>query len=177
VSPARRFPVRRLRQDDRAVSTTVSYVLNIAVATILMSTLLITGTGLIDDQRERTVRTELRVVGNQLADGVATVDRLANANRTQSAVIGRDLPRKVAGETYTIAVHGGSDPYLLLSTSNPDIEISVNLTSLTDASGDPRTTLVDAAVSGGNLRLVYNATVDGCEATDPPETEIDVCDG
>ena len=177
MNSARWVPIRFLGQDDRAVSTVVNYVLNIAVATILMSTLLIAGTGLVDDQRERTVRTELRVVGNQLADGIAATDRLANANRTQSVVIRRDLPRKVTGETYTIAVHGGSDPYLLLSTIEPDVEVGVNLTLLTDTSDDPETTLVDATVSGGDLRLVYGTTVDGCEATDPPETEIDVCDG
>lgn len=170
---SRSFTLDRFRHDNRAVSTAVNYVLNIAVATLLMGALLITGSGLVDDQRERAVRTELRVLGGQLADGVATADRLANTNGTQSAVIERSLPRTVAGETYMITVHGGSDPYLLLSTSDPDVEVGVNLTLLTDTSGDPNIELTPSTVSGGDLRIVYDTTVNECGTSDA----LEVCDG
>ena len=146
-----------LRGDNRAVSTTVNYVLNLAVATLLMSALLITGSGLVNDQRERVVRTELRVVGGQLADGIATTDRLANANGTQSVVIERNLPRKVASETYSITVYGSSDPYLLLSTSDPNVEVGVNLTLV---EGDPGVSIPPGpmSLSGGSVAITYDRT-------------------
>lgn len=162
MSSRRRSSSRRLQRDDRAVSTAVNYVLNIAVATLLMGALLITGSGLVDDQRERAVRTELRVLGGQLADGVATADRLANANGTQSAAIERSLPRTVAGVTYTITVHGGSDPYLLLATSDPDVEIGVNLTLIEgepDASIPPGQT----SLSGGPVTITYDGAANELE--------------
>lgn len=167
-------PARRsIRDDNRAVSTAVNYVLGLSIATILMTGLLLAGTGFVDDQRERTVRTELRVVSEQLADGVMTTDRLASTSGARTVVVTRDLPREVASRPYTIEVHGSDPRHVELSTSGPSVSVRVDLALLTDGGAAPQTPLVSSTVTGGEVTIVYNTTVDGCGMTG----ELEVCSG
>jgi hypothetical protein len=147
--------------DDRGVSTTLNYALNLSVTTILIAVLLTTGTGFVEDQRERTVRTELRVVGQQLADDIAAADRLARSAGTGGTVdvatVESEYPREVAGSSYTISLSFKSgDRYELeLSSSNPAVSISVMTVSKTE--------VVDGSVAGGPVGIEYSDTANELE--------------
>lgn len=88
---------------DRGVSTVVGYVLNIGIATILITGLLISGASLVSDQRDRTVRSELDVLGNRLAADLETADRLLRTGDGE-VTVRTVLPDRVAGTEYHIAV-------------------------------------------------------------------------
>ncbi|MFB6109411.1 MAG: hypothetical protein ABEJ60_00855 [Halodesulfurarchaeum sp.] len=87
---------------DRGVSTVVGYVLNIGIATILIAGLLIAGTGLVADQRERIARTELEVLGNRIAANLETADRLPDDG---TVTVRMTLPKTVLGSSYRVHIH------------------------------------------------------------------------
>lgn len=145
-----------IRRDARGVSTTLGYVLNVAVATLLLTGLLIAGGAVVDDQRERVTRTELRVVGQQVASDLAAADRLvADLDGGDTMRFRRELPAAVAGSPYTIEVVGGADPHLVLSTTDPDVVVRVELTLEADLSS--------ATIQGGDYAIVWLDSTDELE--------------
>lgn len=147
---------RRLTTDERGVSTTLGYALSLTVATLLVGGLLIAGGGFVEDQRERTVRNELEVIGQQVSADVAAVDRLAQTVESGTVTVGRNLPERVTGKQYTIAVRtDGADRYLVLSVDRPEVRVRVNLAS--------ETSVAETAVSGGDVRVVYDPSADELE--------------
>lgn len=155
--PNRRTRKRCLATDDRAVSTTLGYTLSLTVATLLVGGLLIASGGFVEDQRERTVRNELQVIGQQVSADVAAADRLASTDGTNDrVVVGRNLPNEVTGVRYTIAVESdGGETYLTLSTNSPDVSVRVNLAT--------ETSVAETDVSGGDVRVVYDPSADELE--------------
>lgn len=147
----------RLATDERGVSTTLGYALSLTVSMLLVSGLLIAGGGFVEDQRERTVRSELQVIGQQVSTDVATADRLAStAGAGDVVVVDRNLPEEVTGLRYTIAVEtDGSERYLILSTDSPDVSVRVNLAT--------ETTVATTEVPGGDVRVVYDPATDVLE--------------
>lgn len=116
---------------DRGVSTAVSYVLNLAVAVILFSSLLVGAGGLVEDQREQVVRGELRVVGQRLASDLLAADRLAQT-ADGGVRVRSELPRGVAGLDYRIQVTAsGGSVTLVLTTSDPRVRVSVRVANET----------------------------------------------
>ncbi|WP_224269567.1 DUF7266 family protein [Haloprofundus salinisoli] len=136
---------------DRAVSTTLSYVLALGITGILISGLLVAGGGLVEDQRDRTLENELRVVGQQLAADLETADALVRSAPSGRVRLARQLPPRVVGSSYVVEIadeDGDGDTEMIhLSTSNPDVTVSVSFAT--------RTTVAADSVSGGDVRIVY----------------------
>lgn len=147
----------RLATDQRAVSTTLGYALSLTVATLLVGGLLIASGGFVEDQRERTIRNELQVIGQQVSADVAAADRLASTDGTNDkVVVARNLPNEVTGVFYTIAVKSdGGETYLTLSTNSPDVSVRVNVAT--------ETPVAQTDVSGGDVRVVYDPSADELE--------------
>lgn len=138
---------RRLSADDRGVSVSVNYALNLVVATLLVSGLLVTTGNVVEDRRESAAESELEVVGNRLAANLEAADRLASVGGSDTDVrVEADLPASVAGATYSVEVNGGSDPHLLLETGTPDVTVRVPIR--TSASVE------SAELGGGDLAIV-----------------------
>lgn len=121
---------RALPRADRAVSVTVNYTLNLAIATILISGLLFAVGNTVEDRREEAIRSELEVVGQRLAANLQSADRLARAGGADSRVrIETPLPDTVATIRYSVAA--GSDAsgeeFVRLSTDDPQVEVTVTL--------------------------------------------------
>lgn len=115
-------------RDDRGVSVTVNYVLGLGIMFILVSALLLTGSNFVENQRETSVRTELEVLGEQVAADVAMADRLAQTVTTNEQVeVTRSLPGRVAGSSYSIAIEDSSDPYVVVEAADPDISVKVEM--------------------------------------------------
>lgn len=117
--------------DERAVSTLVGYALGLAIVTVLISGLLVTTASVVADQRERTVRSELGVIGQQFSADLRAADTLVRADQpgppAPQVELERDLSETVAGLTYTIAVNQSGCTCLELSTDNPDVSVVVQL--------------------------------------------------
>lgn len=139
---------------DRAVSTTLNYVLALAVVTVLISGLFIAANDVVESQRERSINSELTVLGNQLASDLSALDRLVIASDAKgTARISSRLPETVAGKPYSIDLQDPpvADRYELeLSTKQPPVTVTVVVRL--------ETPLVSSSLSSGDLVIEYDGT-------------------
>jgi hypothetical protein len=137
---------------DRAVSTALGYVLGLAIVAAMMTGLFVVSGEIVSDERERAIRSELRVLGNQLAADVASVDRLARSADDGSAGLTQDLPDTVAGSGYQIRlVDEGAPPATLeLTTDDPDVTVNVTVMN--------GTAVGDSVVPGGDATVYYDGS-------------------
>lgn len=146
---------------DRAVSVTVGYAMNLAIMTVLIASLLLVAGSVVESQTERAIEGELEVIGERTASTLTDADRLADVARADEdpgnaeVRIALDLPRRVAGNAYTVTVDatGGE---LVLTTSDPDVTVTVPY--------EARTDVADGSLSGGAIEIVY----------DPGDDELEV---
>jgi hypothetical protein len=137
---------------DRGVSTALGYVLGLAIITVMISGLFITTGEVVSDQRERAIQSELRVLGNQIAADITTVDRLALAENGSEVRLTRSLPETVAGTSYEIELgYDGSRPATIELVSNqPEVSVTVRVTN--------GTAIGNSTAFGGNVAITYNGS-------------------
>jgi hypothetical protein len=145
---------RQFRGDDRAVSTALGYVLSLAIASILVSGLMLAAGGFVEGEREQVIRSELEVVGQTLIADIEGADRLASAVdgevRVRSA-----LPRRVGSSAYTVEISGpfaGANTRSTIVLSAASVDASVQLRLVTN------TPVATGAVQGGELVVDYDPT-------------------
>jgi len=144
---------------SRGVSTALGYVLNLGVATLLVTILLLSAGTLVEDQRQRAAETELEVVGERVSADLAAADRLARANDPTTVRVEADVPRRVAGSPYDVAVNeSGGRGELVLVAEQADADVTVPF--------DTTTPVVASTVGGGDLAVVYHPGNDTLEVTD-----------
>lgn len=134
---------------DRAVSTAIGYVLTLTITAMLVSGLLFAGGQFVESEREQVVREQLSTLAEQLAANVADADRIAAGDDGASVRVAADLPSRVAGNAYRVAVSNGSTPnrtVITLTDTANGVSASVTLPTTHEAA--PRT------VSGGSLVVV-----------------------
>lgn len=150
-----------LVRDDRAVSVAVGYVLTLAIGAVLLSGVVIGVGGLVDSQTERVVRGNLEVTGQTTVANLESADRLVRAARAGGAGgpdavnVSVDLPDRVAGSPYRIAV---DDDGVTLRTDDPDVTVRVPHAA-TESVGE-------TTVSGGPIRIAYDPGDDELVVTD-----------
>lgn len=132
---------------DRGLSVAVNYVLSLAVATMLLSGLLIPVGDVVGDRQDAAARSELEVVGERVAAGLDSVDRLSQAGAT-TAVVRVELPPRVAGTDYRVRLNASGER-LELETVDDDILVTVALTN--------ETSLRSSVANGGDLEVVRTA--------------------
>lgn len=140
---------------DRAVSVTVSYVMTITIATLLLSGLAVSAGGLIESQSERAIESELEVLGQQLAADVESADRLATVAKGANAEVRIEtrLPTRVAGTGYDITI---AESDLVLRSTDPSISVTVPLTVTNDLA-EGRT------IRGGDVVIGWSTGTDQLE--------------
>jgi hypothetical protein len=144
---------------DRAVSVTVSYALNLAIATVVIAGVLTATGGVVSDQRRNAAQTELQVVGQRLAADIGTADRLATAGG-ETVVVTSNLPDRIAGVQYSVTV-SGSD--LVLEASHSNVVVRVPFRTKHE--------VVDTTVAGGDVTIVVTAD-DAGDGDDERELEV-----
>lgn len=87
--------------DYRGVSTTVSFVLAVAITAILVGGLLLGVGGLMEDQQDRTLDNELRILSERVATDLTTIEQAASTTDDR-IVVTKHAPRTLAGQTYTV---------------------------------------------------------------------------
>lgn len=139
---------------ERALSTTVNYVLALAITSILISGLLVAGTGYMDSQRTVAVGNALDVQNEQLADSIGELDRLATAmdDSDGDAAIRVPLLDRVIDRSYRITIVGeteaGDDRHTYrLQANSGDIERETTVrTSIP---------IAETTVRGGSVVIRY----------------------
>jgi hypothetical protein len=168
-----------LSVDDRAVSIAVTHILTIGITTILITGLLVGGSGLLESEKDRATRTELRTIGNRMAEEISSAYYSAPDSDGARSVVRVSHPDYVAGENYKVRIAEGSDcsgpaipdgsdaKCLVLSTPTGTDEVFVPL--------DPQISLDDddplPEVNGGSFYIVVEEVDDGAPDGDP---EVDV---
>lgn len=138
--------------DDRAVSSTLSYTLTLAIASLLVTGLLVAGSDFVEDRREQVIREELRVIGEQVAADIARVDRLARAgDDIDELAINRSYPDQVAGSEYDITL-STSPTEVTLSSVDPGVSVTVAVEVQEGIASPPQT------VDGGDVEISYDGS-------------------
>jgi hypothetical protein len=143
---------------ERAVSSTVSYVLSLAIATLLVTGLIIAGTGFVTTQREVVVREELTVIGQHLASNVEEADRMVVASDGSTTVqVDQTFPDTAARAEYDVRLSESREQLVLNSTA-PDQTVRVNISTSTD--------LRESTTDGGTITIQYDESSDELVITD-----------
>ncbi|MBX0324540.1 hypothetical protein EGH21_16035 [Halomicroarcula sp. F13] len=147
--------------ESRAVSTALNYVLTLSITAILVTGLLIAGTDFVEGRQENVIREELTVVGQQVAADLARVDRLVVAANSSGSSLEAEtrqtFPERVAGSGYQARLDPSAERLVLTST-DPEVRVTVSVTSRTD--------LRVSTVDGGVVEVAYNGTSDALEVRD-----------
>jgi len=90
---------------DRAVSSTLNYVLSLGIMAVLVTGLLSAGGGFVEDRQEEVIRSELEVIGQQVASDVQRADRLVTAgDDNREVTLAQSLPERISGTGYRISL-------------------------------------------------------------------------
>ena len=104
-------------RDDRGTSTTLGYALNLGTAMLLMTVLVVGASAFVESERDRTVQTELEVIGQQVASAIVQTDEMAQTSENGKAVVWRQLPERTAGTAYRIEIESGGDGPVVVSST------------------------------------------------------------
>ncbi|MFB6132411.1 MAG: hypothetical protein ABEJ44_03270 [Halanaeroarchaeum sp.] len=130
----------------RGVSTVLGYSLNLVVATLVVTGVLVAAGSLVDSQREQAMRAEMTVIGERITANLETADRLARRTETGTVVVESDLPRRIAGSTYSIRIRteaGNASTVVTLDSSSIKVTIPINNESV----------VVESRHTGGTLSI------------------------
>ena len=145
----------------RGVSPVFGYVLTLGISTLLVSGLIIAAGGFVDNQRELTSRSELRVIGQQVSGDIAAADRLVRSGGGTRTNITRQIPERTVGSQYTVAVRTGGGPtpaYLELRAVRPEVTVEVGIANETVVAG--------SEVGGGEIVVRYDRSAGHLEVVE-----------
>lgn len=142
--------------DNRAVSTSVSYVLVLGIVALLTSGLIAGFAPIVTDQQRDTARSTMTVFGNDIAGSIESADRLATeATNNGTVELSVRLPGRVGGSPYDIELINRTG-----GTEYPGYHYDIELQS-----ADPETTarvrvrsrhpleVESDGLNGGNLKI------------------------
>ncbi|SFR94482.1 hypothetical protein SAMN05216559_1536 [Halomicrobium zhouii] len=142
---------------DRAVSSTLNYVLSLGIMAVLVTGLLSAGGGFVEDRQEEVIRSELEVIGQQIASDVQRADRLVTAgDGNQEVTLSQSLPERISGTGYRLSLETGPPAELVLRSNDPEISVSVRVQT---------TTHVAASNAGGGTVVVTYTSSDKLKVT------------
>jgi type II secretory pathway pseudopilin PulG len=155
-----------LRDDDRGVSTALGYVLSLAIASILISGLMIAAAGYVQSEREQVVRSELNVIGQTLIADLEGADRLASSIDGE-VTVRSSLPRRVGSSAYSIEIRNdtynglsGDPREMVLSAASVDVSVRFHVVTNTTLDAD------GATADGGELVIEYDSGTGELEVID-----------
>jgi PKD repeat protein len=112
--------------DDRATAPALTYVFAIGISAILVSGLLVSASGFVDDRRRETVREELEIVGERIGASIAAADA---ASDDGAAVERRmEVPATVVDTRYYVSVVDCAVSDTCLELTAPDSALSAPVT-------------------------------------------------
>lgn len=137
--------------DERGVSFTVSYVLTVAIAVVLVAGLSLSVGHLVRDQQTESIRSEATVVGDQTAAAVMASDRLVQRGTSSAVSVALRLPDRLGGQPYTVTLEASAtNADVVVSTRSPSVTVSVPLRNGTH--------IEEATVAGPDVRVVHDVS-------------------
>jgi hypothetical protein len=138
--------------DDRGVSVTVNYALNLVVAMLLIGGVLTATAGMVDDRRGSAAHTELSVLGERIAADLQSADKLAEVGTDGPAAdptvaVEVSLPERVAGSGYEVTIDPSASE-IVLRPDHVDVTVRVGFHHETAVTG--------TTVRGGDLRITLD---------------------
>jgi hypothetical protein len=137
--------------EDRAVSSTLGYVLTLAISAILVTGLITAGGNYVANEREQVVRDQLSVIGQQVAADVERADRLVRAapagTEPATVRINQTFGDDVTGTNYRISLDPSGSNTVVVESFDPDISVSIRVTS--------RTAIAESSADGGPIQIQY----------------------
>lgn len=128
----------------------LGYSLALVITTILVSGLVVAGSGFVDTQTERVIQSELTVIGQDVASDVEAADRLSRASGSDVELAVRsDLPSNVAGRSYSVSLNPDGNDELVLSTGSPSVSVTVAV--------ETERSLTASNTAGGPIRIVLRS--------------------
>ncbi|MFB6071762.1 MAG: hypothetical protein ABEJ88_02220 [Halobacterium sp.] len=137
---------------SRGVSTTLGYVLNLGVAAILVTTLMLSAGTLVESQRDRATRTQLSVVGERVASDLESADYLARASDDGAVRYVVRIPARAVDSAYEVRVNQSGTDHVVLTASGPDVSVTVPFQTELPVEAD--------TVDGGPFVVVYDPATD-----------------
>ncbi|AWB26240.1 DUF7266 family protein [Halococcoides cellulosivorans] len=140
--------------DDRAASTVFAHALVIAIALILLVVAFTAATTYLDNERDRVVNTQLEVVNERVAGCLQSAQRTVDSASAPTYEKTCDLPRRIAGTSYTIDIETSPASITLRSDRVPrsptiDLGPTVSLAAEYELPGGP----ITVSNSGGDLEV------------------------
>ena len=157
--------------DDRGVSIALTHILTIAITTVLVAGLLLGASGLLEDRKTGAAQTELRTLGNRMAEDIANVGHEAGGT-SGNIVLQTNHPPQVSGSGYAVSLYGTSAPECGTYQSDSDVACLVMESPQANVqiivpfrSTEPITA---SSVSGGDFFVVYDGSTISISGQRPP---------
>lgn len=139
---------KRLTTDERGVSRMFSYMLTIGIAMMLVTGLFVSGSALVENQQEETVRSQMSVVGERVAGSLEVADRLVRSpEETRELRLSRQLPSDLAGTTYTLSIDSDT---VVVREAGDDLSVETAFKTQTAVS--------TTSLAGGDIVIKYDTT-------------------
>jgi hypothetical protein len=142
------------RHED-AVSITVGYVLNLGVATLVLSAFLLGTQGTFRNVEDTVSESQAESVAQKVATEVTQADRLARISDSSSGVVTFKIPDNIGDSRYTVNV---TEDEVVVSTSTGGV-VTQGYSTTSEVEGGLLSTR-------GEIKLEYNGS------TDPPEVDV-----
>lgn len=142
---------------NRGVSTVLGYSLNLVVATLVVTGVLVAAGSLVDSQRDQAARAEMNVVGERFTADLENADRLSRRTTGGQVTVESTLPDRIAGSTYEIrlqAESGNVSAIITLDASSERVGVPVNNETAIEESRHPGGTLAIRESESGSLEVI-----------------------
>lgn len=118
-----------MKRGDSGVSLITGFIMNLAVAILVISIVLLVAQGYMNSFTESSTRTELTVAGERIVSKFAVADKFAAVSNHTSGSLDLDPPPVVVGSGYTAKIQGdsgaGDNGTLFVVADDVDVNVSV----------------------------------------------------
>jgi len=122
--------MRRLTDDENAVSISIGFILTFSITVLVLVTILTSFYSLMDQAEQTVMRDEYEIHGNDIAVKITTIDTMAgNAIRSGSDIgeirYSLSLPEKIAGQTYSIEFSNTTNDIVFASEDRDETRVKI----------------------------------------------------
>ncbi len=155
--------MKRLRNDENAVSLSIGFILTFSITVLVLVTILTSFYSLMNQAEQTVMRDEFEIHGSDLAVKITTIDTIAGTAINSGATVGEirydvSLPEKIAGKHYEIELSNTTNDIIISSEERDETRVKVPFS--TDDATVLSTTLYS---SQGEFQIVYNPSTNTIE--------------
>lgn len=148
--------MRRLAEDETAVSISIGFILTFSITVLILVTILTSFYSMMDQAEQTVMRDEFEIHGSDLAVKITTIDTMAGTAIRSGSTVGEirygvSLPEKIAGKHYEIELSNTTNDIIISSEKRDETRIKVPFS--TDDTTVLSTTLYSPK---GEFQIIYN---------------------